>query len=298
MNTRHDHDDLLTRALTDLDAAPHRELSPEQLQRAEQHLEVILGGTPMADRRLAPGRGQAAAPRHGRRSTRPLVLVAAALAVSLGISLSGLFGTGGTAYASWTAVPTPHPAAEQEKLAQECRDSLAQGAGQTAGTPTAADLQATDLVVADSRGSWSYVLLSGANDLEATCLVEEDDRLLGIFPRSSSAVGAYALLSGLPEPEPQQIIGTGLMSMAGSEGSYWSTEGRVGSDVAAVSVLSATGTRIEATVTGGRFAAWWPQREDLDAGGAPDSVRYVVTLTDGTELPAVDFDGIAPHGQA
>ena len=298
MNVRHDHDDLLTRALSDLDAAPHQELSPDQRRRAEQRLESILATTPTA----SATSGRAPARRVGlRRGLRPLGLVAAALALTLAVSLSGLFGTGGTAYASWTAVPTPHPPAEQERIAQECRDQLSQTAAQGQnedGIPSAADLQASDLVVADSRGAWSYVLLGGANGLHATCLVEESEsRTLGVFPRAKSAAGSYGFMANLPEPDPREIIGTGLMAMGAPEGSYWSTDGYIGTEVAAVSVLTADGTRVEATVTGGRFAAWWPQRGSLDAQNRLAAVTYLVTLEDGTELPAVDYDGIGPHWQ-
>lgn len=302
---RQELDDLIILTLTDLDAAPPAARTPQQRLRADDTLARILDSHPLSIKGPAPVTGRAGEPRGRRRSrrarqlTRGVLLVAAALALTLVISTSGIIG-GSPAYASWTAVPTPHPAAEQERIAQECRDQLSQGAAQENedDIPTAADLQASDLVVADSRGAWSYVLLGGANGLHATCLVEESEsRTLGVFPRAKSAAGSYGFMSDLPEPAPDEIIGTGLMAMGAPEGSYWSTDGYVGSEVATVSVLTAGGTRVEATVTDGRFAAWWPERESLGPDDGLDAVTYLITLKDGTELPGVDYDGIGPHWQ-
>lgn len=279
-----DHDLRTTQALADLDAAPPVPLTPEQRLRADQTLARILATAPGSER--APRRSRAS-----RVAPRAVLLVAAAAALALVVSVTGVLG-GGTAYASWTARPTTLPSAEQAEVAQECRDELAGGATGMDGTPTAEQLLATDLVLADTRGAYSYVVLSGADGLEATCLVERG-RFLGLIPRAGSMAGSYAFVTP-PSPQAGTIVGTGLMAMGGAEGSAWSTEGHVGSGVAAVTVLTESGLEVETTVTNGRFAAWWPDRGTIDDIGGLAQVRYVVTLADGTVLPPQSYDEIAP----
>lgn len=281
---RPDRDPLVDAALSTLDAAPAAPLTPQQEARADDTLARILA-TPASER--VPQRS----PR-SRVPARALLLVAAASVLALVASVTGILG-GGTAYASWTARPSVLPSAQQEELAQQCRDYLSPGATGQDGTPYAADLQAADLVVADTRGQWSYVVLSGAAGLEATCLVEEARGLRHLLPGVGSSAGSYGFIA-IPTPGPREIIGSGLMAMSNDEGSAWSTEGHLGGDVVAVTVLTETGLEVEATVVNGRFAAWWPQRETVDDTHGLGGVRYVATLRDGTVLPARSYDEIAP----
>lgn len=284
----HDHDDLLAQAITDLDAAPPVALTDDQRARADDTLARILAAQPSA----VPG-PVASITRRPRRLGRGILLVAAVLALTLVISMSGLVG-GGTAYASWTARPHQLPLAEQEELAQQCRDILTgpPGAPVAPGIPTDADLRDADLVLADSRGDWTYVVLSGKNGLEATCLVDEGSRFLGVIPRAGSAAGSYGFLV-IPTPADDEIVGSGLMATSSDEGSYWATEGHVGSHVAGVEILTLTGAVIDATVTNGRFAAWWPERMGVDDAGGMEQVSYRVTLTDGTVLGPLSYDDIS-----
>ena len=283
---RSQRDTLTTAALRTLDPAPAAPLTAEEQSRADGLLERILAQEPR-DTPVPRRRG----PR--RAVPRVLVLAAAAVALALVVSATGVLG-GGTAYASWTARPTVLPVAEQEDLARQCREYLSPvpGAGGE-GIPTEADVQAARLVLADSRGAWSYVVLSGDGGFEATCLVEEARGIRRLLPGVSSAAASYGFLTP-PTPASDAIVGTGLMSMSTDEGSAWSTEGHVGGDVAAVTVLTGSGTEVQATVTQGRFAAWWPERLTVDESRGLEGVRYVVSLRDGTVLPAQTYDEIAP----
>lgn len=292
MTTNHDHDDrhdVLTQALTDLDAAPPTQLTAAEQARADAALARILD----TDRTTTPAPTLPIGSRRQRRLARGVLLVAAALALTLVISMSGLIG-GGTAYASWTARPAQLPIAEQEELAEQCRGYLTDPSGpETPGIPTAPDLRASELVVADTRGDWSYVVLSGADGLEATCLIEERSGF-SIFPwASGTAAGSFGFVAP-PPPAADRIIGTGLMATSADEGSYWSTEGHVGSDVAAVQIVTDAGTTIDATVTAGRFAAWWPERVSLGDTDGLAHVRYRITLTDGTVIGPLSYDDIGP----
>ena len=212
------------------------------------------------------------------------------------VSAGGLLG-GGTAYASWSARPTLLASAEREALAGGCRDYLAESADGRHGSPTARQIQESGLVLADTRGDWSYVLLSGAEGLEASCLIERPRGRLG--PPISSAAGSYGFV-GRATPASDEIAGSGLMVMSTDEGSYWSTDGWVGADVRSVRIVTGGGAEIEATVTGDRFAAWWPDRLGLDSSPAEDplaDVRYVVTLRDGTVRGPVSYEqiGVPPQ---
>lgn len=290
MNTNHDaRPDLITQALTDLDAAPPAQLTAEEQARADAALARILD----TDRTTTPAPALPIGLRRPRRLARGVLLVAAALALTLVISMSGLIGAG-TAYASWTARPAQLPIAEQEKLAEQCRGYLTEPPGpEMPGVPTAADLRASELVVADTRGDWTYVVLSGADGLEASCLIEERSGF-SIFPwASGTAAGSFGFTAP-PPPAADQIIGTGLMATAADEGSYWATEGQVGRDVAAVQIVTDAGTTIDATVTAGRFAAWWPERLHLADTDVPAQVRYRITLTDGTVIGPLSYDDIGP----
>ena len=283
---RPDRDHFVDAALSTLDAAPAASLTPQEEARADATLERVVAAPVRAD---APRR-------RSTRVTRVMLLAAAAAVLALVVSVTGVLG-GGTAYASWTARPTPLPTGQQAEVAQECREELATGATGTDGAPSAEELLSTDLVLADTRGDHSYVVLSGAGGLEATCLIERGVAL-GLFGWSGSMAGSYGFATP-PSPSAGEIVGTGLMAMGGSgEGSAWSTEGHVGAEVAGVTVLTGSDTAVETTLVGGRFAAWWPDRESVDDSGGLAKVRYVVTLRDGTVLPPLTYDEIAPvHGE-
>lgn len=305
MNTQHtpDHDDVdndvMTRALHDLDAAPPAELTAHQQRRADETLASILAAPSQSSpvpTKVTPLR------RRPNRLGRGVLLVAAALALTLVISMSGLLG-GGTAYASWTAAPTPRPSIEQEQLAQECRDSLvdsARSGQQTEGLPTSDQLLASDLVLADTRGDWTYVVLQGADGLEGSCLTHTPSSgISSLFGGWSTSMASYGF-TGIPVLTADTITASSVYSTATSEGSAWATEGYVGTDVTGVTVVTSDGLEIVATVTGGRFVAWWPDRvlsgEDLGMDPAT-GLRYIVTLADGTVLPASSYDDIGPAGQ-
>ena len=293
MNTPqiHDPDRLRIQALTDLDAAPPAALTTEQQRRADATLATILS----AREDTSPAPVVPMTTRSRRHLGRGILLVAAALALTLVISMSGLIG-GGTAYASWTARPTQLPISQQEELAQRCRDYLADppGAPQGEGIPTSADLQGTDLVLAATRGDWSYVVLRGANSLEATCLIDDSGGWSILPGRASASAGSYGFID-TPTPAADEVFGTSLMGMSADEGSYWTTEGHVGSNVRSVQIVTDSGTTIDATLTGGRFAAWWPERVTVDDAGGLAQVRYRITLADGTVLGPLTYGEITPE---
>ena len=65
------------------------------------------------------------------------------------------------------------------------------------------------------------------------------------------------------------------------EGWFLAVEGYVGSDVAGVTVHTSSGLDIEASVSGDRFAAWWPSTKQSSDHPA-ETWSYTVHLADGT----------------
>lgn len=171
------------------------------------------------------------------------------------------------AYASWRAVPESVTPGDAEAQATAClaRMRLADPDGQVADA-----LRFDDLVpvVAERRGDWTYTLLTAeaaGERASATCLLPLDpnSREMGSVGGSG---GGIALT-----PASDQILWSG-----GGRGGQWSdTWGYVGDGVARVTVTLANGVLVDATVTNGYFAAWWPSVSSNDEHGqAPYTLTW------------------------
>jgi hypothetical protein len=272
--TKHTIDRQTTVALRDLDPAPAATLTSEERARADAAFARIVA-TPPEDR--VPGESD----RPRRRRSR--LLVPAGLAGAAGAAVTALLVSGGSALASWTPEPQPLAHAAAAAAAATCRVVL-----EVPG-------QGARVAVAERRGGWTYVLIAGPAG-QAACLMPDD--LVGqpdpAEHRGEGFFGGYS-------PDPVEVATPGrdriveTESTAGSvivsrpwplrdeEGWFSSVQGYVGSDVTRVTVHTPTGADVEASVAGGRFAAWWPSEQPgsdhLDAMGA---WTYTVTLVDGT----------------
>lgn len=210
----------------------------------------------------------------GSRRRRRRVLVPLGLAGAAGAAVPAVLLGGGSAFASWTPMPEPLTRSETTAAASTCRTEL--------GMPSTS--RAT--LIAERRGEWTYVLISEPGT-EATCLMRND--LDGEGSSGDELLGSYDTdLGEGPTPAGDQIVETG--NMAGSfERGWFSQEwvtwtyGFAGDDVTRVIVHTPLGFDVEASVEGGRFAAWWPSNapssENVDVMGA---WSYTVTLADGT----------------
>lgn len=178
------------------------------------------------------------------------------------------------AYAGWTPVPTALSAPDAEEAVRSC---LAHQ-----GEPVTS---ATDTSIADRRGRWVYVLVQTSTANETSCVMPE--ALVGTTP-SSTDRRMYAGGSGESLSDPvgaRQVDVSTWSASATREGLFMLTEGRVGSEVKGVTVLTPTGRRVTASVHGGRFAAWWPAGKSSprnpELTGASD---LQVEMTDGTVI--------------
>ena len=258
--SRHTADTVITAALRDLDPAPESELTEAERTRADAAFANILatpvdGAVPV----------EPIAPR--RRRTR-LLVTAGVAAAGTAVAVPGLLLGGGTAYGSWTPTPEALTAGSAAAAATTCRAAL--------GVPD----QGEHVALAERRGDWTYVLLSGP-DAETTCLMPND--LVGQDPaaREDFFGTSSADAPAAPTLRPDRIDETTSMDGSTDEGWFTWTEGYVGSDVAGVTVHTSSGLDVEASVRGDRFAAWWPSVEQ-DSQHPSESWSYTLHLSDGT----------------
>jgi hypothetical protein len=121
-------------------------------KRARADLEWILS----TDRRPA-----ATAPRRTPRARVALGLAAAAaVAVAVVLAPSAL-RSGDTAFASWTATASTLPATEKAHAGEHCRQELSRADSAAGRAPVA---------LADRRGDWTTVVLSGDNGFTGLCV--------------------------------------------------------------------------------------------------------------------------------
>jgi hypothetical protein len=261
---------MTTAALHDLDPAGTTVLTDAELKRADAMFARILA-TPSHDQ--VPEESVRPRRRWSRRLV-PVGLVGAAAAVP------ALLFSGGSAFASWTSKPEPLTAGAATEAATTCRAALAM--------PD----QAERVVMAERRGEWTYVLITGPK-LEAACLLPDD--LIGEDFPPDHKKGGY---SGHYDPDPggaptlardgivqtismgDVVDGPGLWPFR-TDDYFLSVQGYVGSDVTGVTVHYPGVPDIQASVESGRFAAWWPAGP-VKGPNSGEAWTYTVTLADGS----------------
>ncbi|MDQ4055029.1 MAG: hypothetical protein M3237_20360 [Actinomycetota bacterium] len=269
MNT----DDLTTEALRDLDAARLTELTDAERDRADAMFARIVAAPAGASAdALVP---VTTARRRGRR-----LLTGVGLAGAAGVAVPAFLLSGGSAFASWTATPEP------------LTDDAAAEAAATCRTHMAMPDRGERIVIAEQRGAWTLVMMAGP-ETEFTCLMADDS--VDRFPHQSDGVVMAAGGGAVAAPPVARDDLDETTSMGGTvhddEFVPWAddndwfvwAEGHVGSDVTAVTVHTASGMEIEASVSDGRFAAWWPAGEvDSDNPELGGAWSYTLTLADGS----------------
>ncbi len=262
--SRQTSDTAITVALRGLDPAPRGRLSAAQRARADAGLARIVA-TPV-ESPVEPGR-----PRRHRRRVAAAALIGAV--GTAGVVLPGLLG-GGSAYGSWTPTPEPLSGPAAARAGDDCRHSVA------------APDRGERVVIAERRGEWTFVLLSGPGT-EVVCLMFNEGYGVGAAG-AEDAFGSHGSADDAPSPapSPDALVETGAMSSSTDEGWFTFTTGYVGSDVTAVTVHTTSGPDLEASVVGGRFAAWWPAIEQSSDHPQGDVWSYTLHLADGTTRPS------------
>ena len=260
----------MTAALRDLDPAGPTVLTAAERERADATFARILA-TPNDDHVSVES------DRPRRRWSRLLVPVGLA-----GAAVTALLFGGGSAFASWTPKPGPLTGSAATHAATTCRAMLAQP---DRGEPD---------VIAERRGEWTYVLIAGPTS-EGACLMADDVVRQKVPERHEGGfMGSYDTdPPAAPTLPRDRIVQTESMGGSVSTPGRWPfttddewvswVQGYVGSDVIGVTVHPPVGRDVEASVHGGRFAAWWPGGEVRgDSPGVSGAWTYTVTLADGS----------------
>lgn len=275
----------LDTALRSLDVAA-RELGPDQVARKDALLQALLAETPAghlpAPRTDVPPQTAVVPRADGGRHRVVRWLVPAAAAAGLATVFAVTGGPGGSrAYASWSATPQPVDTATRATAERACRDNLRTDLERMARDVPAEHQPTTNpdalrTVVADKRGAFLFLAMSGPDGSTQQCFLRAGDP-----SRVDGATGGLATKdSAAPAPlRPGQVEWWGGGKSSGPEGTYAFTTGRVGPGVTGVTIRTA-GQSIQATVTGGSFAAWWPAAEASPNAPGPTEA-YDLTLADG-----------------
>ncbi|WP_432932262.1 RNA polymerase sigma factor [Microbispora sp. CA-135349] len=136
-------------------------------------------------------------------------------------------------------------------------------------------------VVTEGRGPWTLVYVNDSSHLaEIRCLFRDGD----IAAAGGSTPGADAQpLPPVPAGSARAALGSVVSS---SEESVRIVTGRVGAGVVGLQLSTEAKGSVNATVTGGYFAAWWPdaptteERENASPRGGVKSVTTI--LQDGS----------------
>lgn len=287
-----DNDDRLDDLLRTLDPAAG-ELETAANQRADALLARILTtppGEPLTgiDAGTSIPAGAAKRPAFmpidpamsSRRHRRWLVLpAAAATLVAAWAALPSLLPVT-PAYATWTSTPTPVTGPAYDKTVGACQKAMASSADRGEG-PYRPDPRAETArtVLAEQRGQVILVSLISDNDSAYSCMF---DAARPGRPHSASGGIATVSTPSSPPLDDDQLRSLGPGMSGGPEGGFAHTQGRVGADVRTVTIHS-SGMTLEASVTDGVFAAWWPISGSFEEPMIMD-IRFDVTLADGRVL--------------
>jgi hypothetical protein len=200
---------------------------------------------------------------------------------AVAVSLVGLGAGSPPAFASWSATPTTAPASQTAAAEAACiariptPSSLAKAeADATNAGPNspAKSLQSTapaewHTVLADTRGSYTMLILEATPEGRASCLANSSGpAILAVGPSGSQAAS--------PPPAGQvEVFSYGTENTPAGQ-TYSQIEGHVGAGVTGVSMTLQDGTNVTATVANGWYLAWWP--------GTDRAVAEEVTTAAGT----------------
>lgn len=239
--------------------------------RSQNDLEQILRSHPIsAAAATRPANHKTSTSHPSRRRRRTLALGAVAFAATVGFLIGPALSGGDPAFATWTAAPGELTGAERDRAVSDCvRSSKGVGDGMFA-----SDVAAAEAAIAERRGAWTTVVLSGADGFEATCTT---DSTAPWFMRGS--FGSVGKNGHGKEPTGRDIRTTQLGTGVIANNPLSMASGQVGPDVAAMSYTSRAGDRITATVSKGQFAFWLPGGELPNSG---EDVPVDVTYTDNT----------------
>jgi RNA polymerase sigma factor (sigma-70 family) len=262
--------------LRTMDAA--EQSSPPDPNRAQADLIRVLSSQPViASSSTMRSSHHPNKPKIHRR--RALTLAGLAAAVTAGFVIMPALSGGDPAFATWTAAPGTLTGSERDNAVSDCRNSK-QNVG---GGMYSAELSASEVAIAERRGAWVTIVLSGADGFEATCTT---DATAAWFRKGMiGSIGKPADVTVLPA---RGIAATQLGTGTIADNPISIASGRVGTDVTGVSYTNAEKEEVVATVAKGQFAFWLPGNELQNA--TDQGVRVHVTYSDGSsDLQLLNF---------
>jgi len=201
-----------------------------------------------------------------RRRWIATALATAAVAATVAV-VPALTGQETSAFATWTPEPTQLSAQESAALQADC---LA-GAGTTEadGSPSRPTGG-----LAEARGLYTYTLVATAQGV-STCFALDPAAPGYDDPDAARTVASWLPADWLPQPAVDGTTVTWGGNVQSPSGTWTWAVGRVGSEVRDVELVDGEGRRVQATVSDGYLAAWWP-------GSGHGELTVRTTLVDGT----------------
>lgn len=260
--------------LRSLDAADHG--GPADTPRARADLHRILSTDPaQAPLRRPPlttAADQGRQVKNTGRTARRVAAVGGMVAVATAgmIILPSLSG-GDPAFASWTPAPTGMTETDRASAVAECRASKKD----VGGGMYADDIDSADVAIAERRGVWTTVVLTGEDGFSAMCITDDAVNLFG-----RGMIGSVGKSAGNAVPGRRELTATALGTGTMSAGDISLAAGTAGSDIVGIIYKSRTYEDVTATVSQGHFALWLPGDELRNASS--DGMDVEVTYQDGT----------------
>jgi hypothetical protein len=191
-----------------------------------------------------------------------ITAAAAACVAAAGVASVSLLST-----PAWAASSDALTGAALRQAQLDCSTRLSR-------LPNANQLAPSPKAVAEKRGSTTSTLLFSGAAL-GVCVGSEGQR--------------YGALIDLPaKPASREAVSVGLaVSVAGPEPTGV-VAGRMGTDVASVTLKTSDGRSMEATTQDGYFLAWWP------SAARPDSLTAL--RADGSKVASLGADELTPTG--
>ncbi|HUA71119.1 MAG TPA: hypothetical protein VMA96_08565 [Solirubrobacteraceae bacterium] len=166
-----------------------------------------------------------------------------------------------SAFAGWSATPTPPSPGQLAASRASCEG----GQSPIAGLP---------LKLADTRGPFTFSVYA-SDTSSATC----------ISGPSFTAVSGTMSSAPADVPAGQIMLSSSHQTDRGGQ-PFSFAEGRTGAGVSGVTLTLNDGTKVQATVGGGWFVAWWPGARDIKSADLATPTGTVTqTFNLGPEIP-------------
>jgi hypothetical protein len=204
-----------------------------------------------------------------RRTVWALAGLATAALVTTAVIVVPQAG-GDTAFASWTPTAEPMSAEALRSLVPACVEVTMPAGAAAASDPPYNPHPPVQYALGEVRGTWEYVFVV-TDEWSASCLRTPSGDVYqggGSFDRGEDRPDLGR--SGITlDAAAQEEANGGIARL---------TAGRVGTDVTGIDIITPSGKTVSATVSGGCFLAWFPDKE-----GEKRPTRYVLHLKDGSE---------------